>query len=295
MALLVFVPIILGIVLTVVGSRTGNESVAYAGKMILSIGIPATMFVLVVVGLILMITGRLSDDNGKTERKPENVGDSARPSASEGFEKADVIEKADIAENTETAADREAESLADINSSYGYESQYKAAEYQMEHVAENYKNSTRSDKIKGWLFFGFLMTDFALIIVFLFLRIMTGCFICFGIFAGTIIISLIVVVIRQKKGMSRKGRKGVEYVNCEGTVKSCVMSSMSSTGGSNRNSTMRVNDVVYKITLDVDGNEYVTYGRHYFNVGEKIPVALRADGKSKIVTNLYVDNGADIN
>lgn len=270
LSLIVFVPLILGLVVNVIGGQSGNESAVKAGILILKIGVPVTMFVLVVVGLILMITGRLTEDKN-------GVGGSTDADVKPATPTGEDLEKG------ETAAEKEEEKIEDINSSVGYESQLKAAEYQMEHVAENYRNSSRADKIKGWLFGGFLITDFALIMLFIFLQIPTGIFICLGIFAGTILISIIVVTILQKRGMTLSRRKGVEYVGCKGVVKACLLSSMSTRGGASRHSTTRVTNVVYRVIIDVDGREYTTYGRQFYDVGEKLDVTVRKDGKGTAV------------
>ncbi|MDE7348213.1 MAG: hypothetical protein K2N53_00950, partial [Clostridia bacterium] len=84
MSLLVFVPIILGVALTVIGSLTHNELIANIGGKVLSIGIPVTMFVLVVVGLILMITGKLEDSSNDSYSDNEEVREVDNKEVSEG-------------------------------------------------------------------------------------------------------------------------------------------------------------------------------------------------------------------
>ncbi len=253
--MLIPVVLVTGIVLDAVGYGIGNETMARVGVCILSYGLPVTMFVLVVVGLILMMTGMLSD------KKPDK-----KPDVTFGGEEAE-----------ETIEKSEEEKIEDINSSYGYGSQRKLAEYQIDHVANAYRHSGRGDRIKGWLFFGFLMGDFALIFLFGFLRIMTGVIVCLAIFAGTILLSLIVKIILEKTSMSLRVNTD-KYEERQATVKACVLSSMGSTGGGKSYSTVRVHSVTYRIVLDVDGREYQAYSRETYEEGEKLDVWVRKSG-----------------
>lgn len=252
MSMIIPLVFLVGIVLNVVGHGIGNETLSQVGFGILTYGLPVTMFVLVVVALVLMTTGRLSD-------KPPKKSDVT-------FGESETEEKND-----------ETEKLEDINSSYGYDSKMKLAEFQMDHVANAYRHSSTGDRIKGWLFFGFLMGDFALIFVFAFLRIMIGIYVCLGIFAGTILLSLIVKIILEKTSMSRRVDTD-KYEQRQATVKASVLSSMGSTGGGSRRSTVRVHYVTYRIILDVDGREYQAYSDETYAEGERLDVWVRKNG-----------------
>lgn len=258
MSMIIPVVFVLGIVLDAVGYGIGNLTMARVGIAILSYGLPVTMFVLVVVGLILMMTGRLSD------KKPTKKSDVTFGEA----EEEETIEKAEAPEE---------DKIEEINSSYGYDSQRKLAEYQIDHVANAYRHSGRGDRIKGWLFFGFLMGDFALIFLFGFLGIMTGVIVCLAIFAGTILLSLIVKIILEKTSMSRRVNTD-KYEQRQATVKATVLSSMGSTGGGSRHSTVHVHSVTYRVILDVDGREYQAYSRETYEAGEKVDVWVRKSG-----------------
>ena len=69
LAFVVPVPLILGFILNLIGNTTDNAVMSKIGVGIMAYGTPALMFILVVIGLILMITGRLGDDGGK-DNKP---------------------------------------------------------------------------------------------------------------------------------------------------------------------------------------------------------------------------------
>ncbi|MDE6790207.1 MAG: hypothetical protein K2J61_00640, partial [Clostridia bacterium] len=139
LSFLVPVPFLVGLALRITGTYTDNQGLARVGTGIMIYGTPIIMFILVVIGIIMMTTGKLSD-----KKSDVTFGESAEESSEEGQKS------------------EEEKALEDINSSYGYESKMKLAEYQMDHVANAYANSSKGNRIKGWLFFGFLMTDFAL-------------------------------------------------------------------------------------------------------------------------------------
>lgn len=249
-SMLVFVPIVLGLGLLIGGGAAGNETAIYIGEMVVSIGIPATMFVLVVVGLVLLITGKLDLSDDKSRAKDTQSEEQDEPS-----------EKRD----EQTDREKEYTQLAEINSSRGYRNRDKRAEYMARHTSNAYKNSTTKSKVLGWMFFGFLMTDFAMIMVFAFLRIFVGAIVYFCLFGGTILISLFVTVIRQKLSMSGVRRHKNSEV-FDGVVKLCTLSSTTSTGGR----TQRINKVVYMVTIISDETEYTAYTQDFYEPGDKI-------------------------
>ena len=281
LAFLVPVPLILGFILNLIGNKTDNAVMTKIGVGIMAYGTTALMFILVVIGLIFIITGRLGDGGGKDNQPLTDEATPHAPNTDAAPEKA--VEEIKSFNGTGAAAEEEAERIAEINSSYGYESKIKLAEYQMDQTANIYKNSSQRDKVLGWLFFGFLMTDFALILVFAFIGILVGALVCFCIFAGTILLSLIIKVILEKTAISARRRKGVEYVTCRGVVKACVLSSMGSSGGARRYSTVRVNSVTYRVIIIVDGREYNTYSKQFYDTGEQLTVSVRKDGKGGVI------------
>ena len=259
LCLIVPIPFIVGLILDFVGYRTGNIALAQAGIKIMTFGSPLVMFAAVVISLVMIITGRWSLSDDKKSDGPEADGNAS-------------------------AAETESSKIEDINNSYGYESQMKTAQFQAEHTANNYRQADRSEKIKGWLLFGFLMTDFALILVFGLLGIMVGAIVCFSLFVGTILICLIVKLILEKTSMSKK----IDYNKYEqksATVRACVFSSMGSTGGAGRNSTVRVRSVTYRIILDVEGKEYNAYSSVPYDEGGSVIVAVKKNGgrQAKII------------
>lgn len=260
LSLLIFIPFGIGLICVLCGIFTGNKFLTDMGFIILSIGVPVCIFVLVVVGLILMITGRLGGSSYKSETP--NSTDS----------------EASFGRNEEI------DELNTINSSYGYESRIRSGEYHARHVANNYRFAKDREKIFCWLFFGFLMTDFALIVVFAILNIFIGSIVCFAIFGGTILISLIVKIILEQLSL-RGGKPNADSSNVlNGVVLFCVFSSSTSTGGRRRYHTTRITGVKYRLAIEADGKQYFAYTREYFEEGEAVSFVI-VKGKLVSVIN----------
>lgn len=261
LAFIVFIPIVLGVGLMIAGNYFRNDAVSKAGSMVLSIGIPLTMVVLVGVGLVMIFRdGRSSNVTPLPDDTAANGGETLQNGAAQS---PDEIEK---------------EKIADINSSYGYESQRKYNKYRMDHSAEAYRLSDKKSRVKGLVLMVFLLTCFALIIVFSFFKLYIGAIVCGGLFAGTIIIFIIVAKITERRAM--RSNVNLDKYDCKtGCVRGCTISSSSSTDGDVTRSTVRVTSVTYRVVVTVDGKDYNTYSKRYYGAGEKLAVYVRKDGK----------------
>ena len=253
LSLIVLIPLITGIALLLIGGSKGDENIIRIGELIVSLGLPITMFLLVVIGLVLMITGRLSDNDSKLN------GDKAK------------------------TKEEEISDIQDVNSSRGYESHRKSDEYMAGHVAHNYKHATPKEKLLGWLFFGFLMTDFFLIFVFGALRYITGVIVCFCLFGGTILVSLIVKVIVEKISMRVNVDKLDGKEVFKGVVSACLLSSTTSTGGSKRRHTTRITGVTYRVSIERDGKQYTAYTKSFYEEGDEVFFVVRCRSLVTIV------------
>ena len=283
LSLLVFIPIIAGVVCLIAGSYTDNGTLAYVGTFILTAGIPATMFILVVVGLVLMMTGRLGDYKSNAKSSPNRDDTSDRSLSSVNTPAADVVEQKQQAATT-GERNREMSDIEAINSTYGAENRRRLGEYEIRHVSDRYKKSTSKEKVLGWLFFAFLITDFALILVFAFCGIMIGALVCFCIFGGTIIISLIVTKIVEHRSMRVKLDPSKKQNLVAGVVRTCVMSSSTSTGGSKYRSTERIVSMIYRVTVTADGKDYTAYTDKFYETGESVAVIIIGKRSASIVS-----------
>lgn len=249
----------------------GSGAVKTAGYMIMSYGTLITMILVFVIGMIMMVTGKLSDNDKDTDGShiSKIKMESSKP-----------IEPSD--EELDIAALEEERKLNDINSSVKYENKRKYAEYVADKSAEAYRNSSKKTKILGWFYFAFLMITVSLSLILFFAGINVGGLICFGLFMGTILISLIVVVIISKRGLSTSDvrRNPDEWVVVKATVKSCVLSSLSSVGVQHRRyyETQRITDTTYKITATVEGKEYHGYSKTFHGEGTVVDILISAKG-----------------
>lgn len=263
LSLVVLVPIITGIALCVGGYAAKNEQVLLIGFRVLQIGLPVTMFVLVVVGLILMITGRLFDDPPSNSDDGKNNTDGNKSSSRKSIK----------------TREEEYSKINEVNSSHGYDSTLKSGEYMMEHTSNNYKHATDKEKVFGWLFFAFLIIDFALIPIFAFLGIMIGALVCFCLFAGTILLAGIIKFILEKTSMRVSKSKLKDAKIICGTVKACLLSSTSGYGG---RYTTRISKVTYRVKIESDGKEYTAYTDKFFEEGESVNFAVTGKSRATI-------------
>lgn len=249
LSFIIIIPLIIGFVLIFTGVALNNESVLNAGYVFVSAVVPACIFILAVVGIVILMTGKL---HGKSHVEAGDERSAER----------------------EDKAREEMEEIAEINESYGYESQIKSAEYHIRKISENYSKSSSKQKFLGWLLFAFLITDFALILVFSFLGITVGIIICFCLFIGTIGIAFIIKVILEKLSINGSKKRTGSSEILEGIVKSCVLSSTSSVGGSRTYSTTRISNVTYRITVTVGGKDYNAYSEKFYEEGQSVKITV---------------------
>ncbi len=258
LSLIALLPLVVGIVLMFAGSS--NEQVFDIGMKILTFGEPFVMFACVVIALIMMITGKLGDDQDKT-----------------------TITDAD-SNSTDSASEKEVEygKLEDINTSRGFSSRIKSGMYIMDHVAHNYENSSTKEKVFSWLFFGFLMTNFALILVFGFLQLLAGAITCFALFVGTILIALVVKVILEKTSKNIDMSKHSIQEIVSGKVKACLFSSSSSVGAR----TTRVTNVTYRVIVVANDHEYTAYTNDFYETDQSVDIIILGKHRAFIVDDV---------
>jgi len=260
-ALLILIPVTVGIILIVTGVATENDNLFYAGMLVSVIGVPVVMIPLVVTGIVLVITGKMDLYGNKV--KDDDISDDKKP------------KRTAKAEKPKRTAKNERKEIDEINSSSGYRNRYKKAEYEANHAALNYENADKGDKIKGWLFFGFLVADFVLILVFAFLGITLGAIICFCLFVGSLLIGFIVSKILEKTSQSEE-YDPLKHEIKTGVVQTSVLSSSTSMGGKWK---QRIKKVTYRVIIEVGNKTYNAYSKNFYEDGESVEVILRRDGK----------------
>lgn len=252
---IVLIPLIIGFGL----QNDKNPVVSYAGEVILWVVFPLTAIAFVAVGLALLMTGKL--DSGSTKSVKFDTADGK--SGNNDVTSAEVSDRID-----------------EINSAQGLESQIKQAQFIADQSAHAYRNSSKKVKIRGWIFYAFLMLSFATIPCFLFFKVYLGAIISGSLFTGTVIIAILVKTLGWKLEFAVKRRSPSSWIKARGTVVKCVMDSISSFDGEDHLSSVRVSNVTFKITVNVGGREYDGYTSRFFDSGEVIEVEIPAKGKS---------------
>lgn len=166
---------------------------------------------------------------------------------------------------------------AEVNSTYGYENQIARGKRMMSHVADAWSHSSLGDKIKGMLFLLTFLTCCALFVIFLKMGKFTWGLIAWGCGVGLIVGALVVVKLaehfsfaRKRKFIDRQMASGeLSTEKTTGTVTACLLSSESMSGSER---TQRISRTTYKLLIDVDGEQKVTYAQRYYNEGDSVLV-----------------------
>lgn len=167
----------------------------------------------------------------------------------------------------------------DINTSSGVENQINHGKYVYNMAKKNQKYATDKEKTFGIIFIVILITSLICGAVLLFAGIGIGCYICFGVFVGTLFIALLCKIIAEQRGMStKKIKKDAPRKNA--TVIETIVSSYTAVGGFSprRLHPARITSTVYKVILNVDGNQLTAYSQNFYNAGDKVKVALDKNG-----------------
>lgn len=264
--LLCFIPVVAGVVCFIVGNTTGNSTVTYAGMLTLIAGLPAMMVIFIIVGLILMSTGKLGDGKKQESDTADTTGNKTTA--------------ADEAPEEETLSQREREQNAidAVNNSSRYESRVNMANYEIQHVAEGMKNAPKWGVAVGITSFFLLVADLIAATVLLINRIFVGAIVCAALFGVVLITAFTVTAVSRAKAMNDDIRKAGKIT--EGKVKTCFMAGSTTTksGG-----TARISDIIYRVIVSADGEEYGAFSKQFYETGETVTVAVTGRKRAKIV------------
>ncbi len=258
----VLIPVVIGLALIIASIVSGNGTIMYVGIATLFGG----SFLVAIITTLVVIIGVARGD--KTDNGSRSTHDKKASDASGTLSDDDRID----------AREKEYESLANINSTYGYDNKLAQAEHQISHIKKAFKASNGSERAKGCTFAFFFVGSFL------------GCaiggmvllsmdhtvpgilvFLCsFLIIIG----ALVVVKIKEHLSMSTK-YKPEDYTRKTGRVTLCVMSSSTVAGEHNA----RVTSMTYRVGLEIEGKTYNAYSSNYYNEGEVLPVLLHKKGK----------------
>ena len=289
LAFLTLLPIALFVICMVIGSvvdiyamRMAAVVILFGGEFCVAVGYTVFIFIGIKQGKT-QSNGELADDGADTDDEMEADGESDEDESDDGNEEYENEEKESENVAAECAAveqhrdaEAESEALARINSTYGVENQTAMAEHQIAHVKSAYRSSSKKEKIAGFVLLGVLLALFLGFPIFIGLGYIVAGIVCFAGFGGIIIISGITVAIRQKISMSSKGYKN--SILKKGKVLACTMSSL--TGYSAGRKTNRITIVMYKVRIEVDGEEKTAYGKTFYEVGDEVEVLCNGKWKN---------------
>lgn len=308
-ALLCFIPIVTGVVCFIVGNTVGNSTVTYVGMLALVAGLPAMMVIFLIVGLILMSTGKLgkgeksdsdTTDTTSTASKDDNSGsrqceqvqiESAVPGDGAGV--AEVSCGGVAEEEVLSQKEREQEAINAVNSSSHFESRVRLANYEMQNVAEGMKNAPKWGIAVGVTFFLLLVADVITATVLLIKQIFIGAIVCAALFGVVLITAFVVLSVSRAKAMRGDIKRAKKIT--EGKVKTCFMigTTAMQTGGnryqSNNGKTARIKSITYKVIVIADGEEYGALSKRFYETGEKVTVAVMGKKRAIIADDAQLE------
>ncbi|MCH5155370.1 MAG: hypothetical protein J1F69_02080 [Clostridiales bacterium] len=269
LSLLVLIPIVVGVVMFIVGNTKGELEITKAGLLVLSIGTPVTITVLVAIGLIIMFVGK--SDKFK-QPNTQNLDCEVKDNQNEQDD------------NSQSERENEQAQLDDINTSYRYSSREKLAEYEMQQIINAGKMYSAKQKAPVILFIVFLFVDFALAPTFAVLGIFVGAIICAVLFVGSVLAAFIAMTVLAKRSMRAGNGDDKDREIFEGTVKGCVMSSMT-TAKYGQIATARVNSVVYAVIITAGEKQYTAYSEKVYETGDSVKFCIVGKRLASIIHN----------
>ena len=164
--------------------------------------------------------------------------------------------------------------IEEINSASGAENRIAYARHAVSDAKKAYAASDKKTRVLGRIFLTVLLALIFGGVALTFLGYYVVGLSCLGGFAGIILIAVITVSIKQRISL---GGKGFEEEVFDATVKLSVISSKRT---QENNDVITITDVVYKIILDVNGEEKIAYSRTCYNEGDSVKVRLHKKSKS---------------
>lgn len=178
-----------------------------------------------------------------------------------------------------TQADEERDRLARNQSSSRYYDRRASENEYMHHAMRNAYNSVdKKGKRVGIVLIVWFAICIAALLLCMRLRVVPGIIVSMVMFIGSILISIITIVVKQNQSLSDKNFSQEQKY---GVVLSCIMSSSNSVNH-------RITSVVYRLLVNVDGKEYTAYARTFYNVGDTVVVRLH-ENPQKMLAHIDVD------
>ena len=273
--ILVLIPIVTGVACLIAGNKTDNDTLTFAGKLVLEAGVPGVIIILVIAVLIWKF-------HGVRKAEPDTSA-------------ADKTHDDETNEQAPSQIEHEQNAINAVNSTNYMSSRVKLAEYEAAHVAEGMKHAPKWGMPVGIGIFLLLVADIVGATVLAIKGIFVGTIICAALFAGVVITGLIVMSVSRAKAMNGDISKAKKIT--EGKVKACFMigTTTTRTGGNHRyqstnGRTVRIHGVTYRVIVIADGKEYGTFSKRFYETGENVTVAVMSKNRAKIVEPAELEN-----
>lgn len=260
----VLIPLAVGLGCLIGGTNSNNHTVAFAGKIVLEAVVPGVMAILVAAVLIWKYRSikKFKEESAATD-EAQAESDEAK-------------------EETPSQREREQNMLNAVNSTRGYASRAKLAEYEMEHVVEGMSHAPKWGLPVGLICFFSLLGLLIAATILLIKRIFVGAIVCAAIVGVTLITTFIVMAVSRARAVNGDISKAKKIT--EGKVKSCFMVGMAETRTPfGHGETVRVQGVTYRVIVVADGVEYGAFSNKFYETGETVTVAVMSKNKAKIV------------
>lgn len=251
---------------------------------VVSLGVVLDIRELTAAGIIVFVSGCVAFaiilsivSLVKIFKKPSGDGDGEGARYKTGADDGDGDDSeldADSEENANSANDEELRMIEEINSTSGAENRIAYARHAVSDAKKAYAASDKKTRVLGRIFLTVLLALIFGGVAFTFLGYYVVGLSCLGGFAGIILIAIAIVSIKIR--VSMKG-EGFEEEIFDATVKLSVIASKRT---QENNGVITVTDVVYKIVLDVNGEEKIAYSRTCYNEGDSVKVRLHEKNKS---------------
>ncbi|MDE6189733.1 MAG: hypothetical protein K2G37_05560 [Clostridia bacterium] len=270
----------------IAGSATSNDLISKIGTTLLTVFFPILAIVLVgaILGSAIRGKGKNSTDKQSEDESREKSDndefktyDDADNIAIDNF---DSKELSSLGEESLDEKEKELSQIENINSSVDYDNRMKQGEFIASHSAKIFQTYSKKQKILSTLFLIYLLTTFALIFVFGYFHIIPGVITCISLFAGTIIICMIVVKVSERLSMRKIDVNSGKYEIVCGAVKNCFLSSTTSSGGMRGT---QITGVVYRVVVNANGKDYTAYSREFRTRGDIVMIAIIGKKRATII------------
>lgn len=273
--ILPLIPLVTGLTCLIGGTNSDNKTVAFAGALVLEVGLPAVMIILVVAGLIWKFHGvRKSEPDTTSVADNSMVADEARSDEAK--------------EQAPSQREREQKAIDAVGGTHGFASRANMAEYEADHIAEGMRNAPKWGLPVGIGMFLLIVADVVGATVLAIKEIFVGTIVCAALFAGFVITALIVMSVSRTKATD--GDIGKAKKITTGKVKTCFMVGTTTTksGGMRHGNggTVRINSVTYRVIVIADGIEYGAYSKRFYETDENVTVAVMGKKRAKIVEDV---------